>query len=423
MKIWLTQRAEPTPHDSGEQRRPMRTGLMADYLSSKGDDVLWWTGDYDHYGQYQRGHDGAEKAVSCSYRIRYLAAQGYEKTISLARLRYDREIALSFTKNAAKSPYPDAILASMPSVDLALASVRFGQEHGIPVVVDIRDLHPDVFRETAPKFLSPFIYAATRPMAAKVSRLCQGATAIWGNSDRFVEWGCRMAGRSRAPQDLALPIAYKPLNVEPDRTRQIVKEWRKAGLFLEKDINIVFFGSLSKSFDFTPVFEAAQKLEAAGSKCRFYFFGAGAQDAHVTTRCEALSNCHYFGPVGAARLQAAMSLSDIGLAPYILSANYTQNMPNKPTEYLGGGLSVALGIKEGILAEFLQRTASGFLYATGPELADTLSQLEGNPGGLAQMRAAARTAFDKYLSYETLSEQMRNGLQSVISNYKTPDQR
>ncbi|QXT39393.1 glycosyltransferase [Gymnodinialimonas ceratoperidinii] len=417
MQVWLTQRAEPTPHDMGERRRPMRTGLMAEYLSTHGAEVLWWTGDYDHYGRRQRGHDNAEIAVSDTYRIRYLAATGYGKTKSLARLRYDRAVAAGFVELAPRQGPPDVILASMPSVDLALASVRYGMAHGIPVIVDIRDLHPDIFVESAPASLGPLVRLATAPMKARVAEICRDATAIWGNSDAFVEWGCSLGGRRRGRHDMTLPIAYKPLTVSDAEKAAIQDAWRREGLFQPDRLHVVFFGTLSKAFDFAPVLEAARRLQAKGSAHHFHFFGAGQQQKFLSEGCASLPNCTMHGPVGAARLQAAMELSDIGLAPYIFTDNFAANMPNKTTEYLGGGLHVGLAFKRGALADFLRRTGSGFCYETAAELTEALTRLQDDPHTLTTAKAASRAAFVQHLGYDTLSTRMHAQLVETVKTF------
>ncbi|OAN76252.1 hypothetical protein A8B78_01835 [Jannaschia sp. EhC01] len=417
MKVWLTQRAEPTPHDQLEQRRPMRTGLMAEYLSDHGEDVLWWTGDYDHYGQRQRGHGNAQIPVSDKFAIRYLDAPGYTKTKSLARVQYDRKVASGFEASCRETEPPDIIIASMPSVDLALASVRFGKACGVPVVVDIRDLHPEVFVEAAPTAIKPWARLATWPMKRKVAELCRDATAIWGNSDAFVDWGCRMGGRPRGEQDLTLPIAYKPLSVESEEMANIKETWAKQGLFLPQHLHGVFFGTLSKAFDFGPLFQAAKHLNEQGTRHRFHIFGAGQQQPDISHWCAALDNCTFHGPVGAAKLQMAMELSHVGFAPYVFSENFASNMPNKTTEYLGGGLPVALAFKTGVLADFLNATGSGFCYETSGELIDALVALDREPGKLDAIRDAAKRSFEVNLGYESLSRRMHDKLVATVASY------
>lgn len=414
MKVWLTERAEPTPHDQLEQRRPMRTGLMAKYLSTHGDDVVWWTGDFDHYGERQRQLENAEVPVSDNYRVRYISAEGYRKTKSVARLRYDRQIATGFTELARDQAPPDIIIASFPSVDLALASVLYGKANGVPVIVDIKDLHPDVFIETAPSVVRPLVRLGTLPMRAKAAKACRGATTIWGNSDGFVEWGCRMAGRARGAHDLTLPITYKPLEFPAAETEKILSDWQRDGHFLPAHLNIVFCGTLPQTSDFASLFDAAKQLDALGTRHRFHFFGAGQQEPLVAKRSERLANCTFHGSVGAARLQTAIGMSDIGLAPFRFTENFAFNMPNKPVEYLAGGLVVALAFKSGSLADFLQTTGSGFCYDTPEVLAQSLIDLEANPEKLAQMRDNARAAYDTHLEYEMLSRRARDAIASTL---------
>lgn len=414
MKVWLTERAEPTPHDQLEQRRPMRTGLMAEYLSTHGDDVTWWTGDYDHFGERQRKLENAELPVSDSYRVHYIMAEGYRKTKSVARLRYDRQIGAGFAALTRNHAPPDIIVASLPSVDLALASVRYGKANGVPVIVDIKDLHPDVFIKTAPSLIQPLVRFGTLPMRAKAVEACRGATAIWGNSDGFVNWGCRMAGRVPGPHDLTLPITYKALEFPAAQTNKILTDWRQDGHFLPEHLNIVFCGTLPQTSDFATLFDAAKQLDTMGTRHRFHFFGAGHQEPLVAKRSKSLANCTFHGSVGAARLQTAIGVSDIGLAPFRFTENFAFNMPNKPVEYLAGGLVVALAFKSGSLAEFLNTTGSGFCYDTPKELAQSLIDLDANPKTLAQMRDNARAAYASHLEYEMLSRRAQDSIASTL---------
>ena len=40
---------------------------------------------------------------------------------------------------------PDVIVSAMPTIAQAHFTVKFGKKHNIPVIVDLRDLNPDVF--------------------------------------------------------------------------------------------------------------------------------------------------------------------------------------------------------------------------------------------------------------------------------------
>lgn len=393
----------------------MHTGLLADYFASQGHQVTWWTGDVEHFGRTPRNFGSVLKPVAPGYDIHYLAARGYRKSMSLARLQYDRAVARRFTQMAPALPRPDVILAAMPSVDLARASVQFGRKHKIPVIVHIRDLHPDIFFDLLPRMFRPALYLATRPMAYRVRELCRGASAIWGNGQHFVAWGCKAAGRTPTHRDRTFPIVYRPPNVPAAELRATLAGWQARGLFQQDKLNLVFLGSLSKSFNFTPVFEAAQLLAKENSPYRFYFFGRGVQEVRIAEHCAACPNSHSMGWAGPTALQAAMSCAHLGLAPYIPSLNYIGNMPNKPAEYLSMGLGIGLGLKSGELADLLTGTGAGFCYETGEELAGHLRGLAADRAKLTRMRDAARDLFARNFHFETQAHKMLTALQEHVA--------
>ncbi len=397
----------------------MRTGLMAAAFAEAGWEVEWWTSDFDHYGSSVRGHGTSRLTVRKGYRVQYLENQGYSSSKSLKRLRSDAKVARDFARVAReRSKRPDVIIASMPSVDLALESVRFGAEHAIPVIIDVRDLHPDVFVDMAPPLFRPAADLAASGMRRRVNRALAGASAIWGNTDGFVEWGCRGAGRIRSEHDRTFPIAYEPVALTQAELSEAHGKWDAKGLFLSEDINVVFFGTLSKSFDFKPIFEAARQLEASSSRHRFYFFGHGALEQQISEHCAACPNSHYLGWAPAKELQTAMERSHIGLAPYLPIRNYIENLPNKSTEYMSGGLAVATSLDRGCLVDILQETKAGFSYASGDELAQKLTHLSDTPQALEDMRAASRGAFAAKFDRQAQARGMMGAIKALIEDYR-----
>ena len=419
MYLWLTQRAEPSPHDDGGRRRYMRTGLMAENFVNNGWDVQFWTSDFDHFGGRVRGYGTQVVPVRDGYTMHYLENQGYSKTRSLRRIRSDAKVARDFARVARQATrLPDAIIASMPSIDMALESVRFGLERGVPVIVDIRDLHPDLFIDMAPPLLRPAIRLATTPMRARLREVCRGASAIWGNTDGFVDWGCVAAGRARHRHDRTFPIAYEPVVLTDAEKNEANRKWDEKGLFKAEDFNIVFFGALSKSFDFRPVFEAARILQSQGTRHRFYFFGRGAYEAQVSEHCASSANSEYMGWAVAKELQTAMARSQMGLAPYLPISNYIKNLPNKPTEYMSGGLGVATSLGEGCLADILQQSGAGFSYSSGADLASRLNALAQDRPALASMRAAASHIFATQFDLKALSEGMMQAVEALVTDQR-----
>ncbi|MDQ0567348.1 glycosyltransferase involved in cell wall biosynthesis [Qipengyuania citrea] len=394
----------------------MRTGLMAEYFLSEGWDVQWWTSDFDHYEARVRGFGTQAVDVRPRYKIQYLESRGYSNTRSIKRLWSDAEIALKFAREArAARDLPDVIIASMPSIDLAFESVRFGRELGVPVVIDIRDLHPDIFVDTAAFLLKPIVRVATLPMRLKLAAALRGASAIWGNTDAFIDWGCRVARRDRGPDDATFPIAYEPIVLNERDEVRANAIWDTKNVFCPTQFNIVFFGALSQSFDFEPVFDAAKRLDALNTNHRFYFFGRGIQEPAVERHCNGSSNSCFLGWAHAKELQTAMARSHIGLAPYHSIPNYISNLPNKPAEYLSGGLGIATSLQTGSLCEVLNANGAGFSYSSGAELADKLANLDNDRVALAKMQLAARSTFAARFDRQIISRGMVNAVQQLIN--------
>ena len=61
-------------------------------------------------------------------------------------------VAFNFKKDLRKYDLkPDIILTSIPSIELSKVAVKYANKFNIPIVLDIRDLWPDVFFEILPK--------------------------------------------------------------------------------------------------------------------------------------------------------------------------------------------------------------------------------------------------------------------------------
>ena len=103
---------------------------------------------------------------------------------------------------------PDAIIVSLPTLELALEAVNYGKMRNIPVIVDIRDLWPDVFETVVPKFAHWLLKYITGPMKKKLAEVCENATAIFGITEEYLKWGLSKSNRQRTKDDGCFPLAY-----------------------------------------------------------------------------------------------------------------------------------------------------------------------------------------------------------------------
>ena len=196
MRIWLVTVGEPLPTD-GSNERLLRTGILAGFLVRKGHEVLWWTSAFVHVRKTRRAVENTFVSLAGNYRIGMLRSCGYRRNISLARLSDHRGLARKFMELAPREPAPDVILCAMPTIELAREAVRYAKGRGIPIVLDIRDLWPDVILDIAPPWARWPARLFLSSLFRDLREACAGATAIIGITDPIVEWGVRNAGRSK----------------------------------------------------------------------------------------------------------------------------------------------------------------------------------------------------------------------------------
>ena len=92
MRIWLLTVGEPLPTD-GDNERLLRTGMLADYLTSRGHQVVWWTSSFNHSLKQQRVPKDTYLDLKRGYRLWQLYAPGYPKNISFRRVIHHTGIA------------------------------------------------------------------------------------------------------------------------------------------------------------------------------------------------------------------------------------------------------------------------------------------------------------------------------------------
>src|SRR5688572_25660999 len=113
MRVWLVTIGEPLPFDSGNERL-LRAGILADMLAKRGDTVVWWNSTFNHSLKKLRTNKDAVVQVAPNYEVRLLHGGGYDRNISLSRIRDHRRIAKRFMQLAPREPRPDVILCSYP---------------------------------------------------------------------------------------------------------------------------------------------------------------------------------------------------------------------------------------------------------------------------------------------------------------------
>ena len=413
MNIWLLHVGEELPVDPNP--RLFRYGYLAEALAQRGHQVLRWAPTFQHARKVQRFDSDQRVTIAPGYDIQFVYADGYRRNISWARYRSYQTLARRFEQLASDETAPDLIVSGIPSPAWCAAALRYAEPQNIPVVVDVRDLWPDIFLTAIPSSARWLARPALSPLFAQAKSICKRSTGITGVSQAYVDWGLRNARRPATAADRVIPLGYQEHEFAPRELADKIAWLKTQGVDPSKTI-ACFFGLFEKSYDLDCLIETARHLQAQGrTDLQFVLCGRGSKESSVRSAAEVLNNVVLLGWVDPATIAAVMRLASIGLATYASDA--LQSLPNKPFEYMAGGLAVVSSLR-GELAQLLDQHGCGVTYPAGHSLAlaKCLEQLMDAPKRLCQMRESAYRAFKTSFRAETLAHQMVDHLESIVGS-------
>lgn len=417
MRIWVVRTGEPVPRAAAHVRLA-RSGMIAARLAARGHDVTWWTATYEHGSKRHVLAHGDRYQVRPGLVVRALWAPGYRKHQSIMRLVHHwwlgRALARAFTGEVP----PDLILSSLPTTEFASVCTAYGRRHGVPVVLDCRDMWPDIFIEHAPKGLKWLARVLLTPMERQARRACRDATAIMGHTPAYVAWGLGKGGRVQSQWDASFPLAYSAEPPGPAEAAEAMEWWESRGVRKEAGgVIACFVGTLTRHFEVATLADAVRDLRAHGDRIRVVVCGAGDLEGPLRSAMADDGRLVMAGWVDAPKIWTLLQMSDVGLAPYRSSASFRQSVPNKPIEYLSAGLPVISSL-QGALAELLAETGAGTTYPNDSPstLAAELRSLAADPERLDRMRAAARRLFAERFSADVVYVRLCEHLESITAD-------
>lgn len=417
MKVWLITVGEPLPTDEGNERL-FRSGILADLLARNDHECVLWSSTFNHAKKVFRVNEDTRFEVRAGYDLQLLHSKiEYKKNISFRRILNHRGVAKQFRKHAEITPRPDVILCSLPTLELSVEATRFGQKHGIPVVLDIRDLWPTLFLDLVPQFAHTAARVALNGMFRQAKFACTRATAITGITEEYVEWGVNFAGRPPGVCDRPFPMGYVECEPSQKDVERAEIFWRQQGLTTsnsEGEFIACWFGMFGRHSEIATVIEAAARLEQTHQSIRFVLCGVGPHFDKCRKLAGDLRNVLMPGWVDAAQIWTLLRKSSVGLTPYVSNENYKRNVPNKPVEYLSAGLPIVSSL-QGVLASLLSENSCGVTYQNeqSGELAKALSSLYENPKRRLEMSSNAKTLYQNEFVAENVYSKMQDYLLDI----------
>jgi glycosyltransferase involved in cell wall biosynthesis len=414
MRIWFLTINEPWPTDEGHPRL-LRTGVMAQRYARQGDEIVWFNSSFYHARKIHRFDRTVIREVEPRLTIIGMYADAYRKNISVGRLLHNRQIGREFRKLLTQLPPPDAIVASMPLPELAYEASQYAKARNIPIVVDVRDLWPDIWLESAPRPLRPLAKLFLTPYYRLLRRAINDSTAVSGLSESCVDWGLGLGSRARNIFDKALPLAYVQEELPAPVIAEAERFWDAQGVTADPSvITVCYFGIISRRYEFDTVFQALPRLnEADRRRIRIVLCGDGERYEELKKAASA-TGIIMPGWMDAAQIETLKRRSQIGLLPYPSSPDYTKSMPNKLFDYLTGGLPI-LTCLTGVTGDLVAQRGCGWLYPNhdADALAAHLSRLVGSPAEIATAAANCRKTAGEF-SADAIYSEFRTRLERMV---------
>jgi len=403
----------------GENVRMWRTGIIASLLVDRGHRVTWWTSSFYHALKRQRVRKDEVIVLSSRYRLILLHAPAYSRNISIARLINHCMIGRKFVKFAKREKAPDIILCSFPTIELSLAATRYGVKQRVPVVLDVRDLWPDIFLDFTPQKLRWLVKFLLFPYFWAARSAFRNATAVLGITDPIMRWGLEKASRPQSPFDRDFPFGYPSKKVDATEVSRSVNFWAKHGIDHQKKAFVCcFFGTLGRQLDLDTVIHAARRLLDQKSPFIFVLCGDGDNSEYYRNLAKGCDNIIFPGWVNQADITVLMKRSSVGLTPYYSKMDFSMSIPNKSIEYLSAGLPVISSLK-GVLQELLSVHQCGITYENGNSdmLISILTNLYDNPGELKVMSEHARRLYEQRFAADEVYNKMVDHLSLIRDNF------
>ncbi len=364
MRIWTIKIGEPLP---GDNVRLMRSGMITQELAARGAEVTWWvsTFSHNHPDKQYVGEPGEHRRVMNDVTLRFVHGPPYERNVSLARVRNHRALALDFRNRARALPKPDLIFCAYPPIEIADEATQFGAEHGIPVIVDIRDLWPEAFLYVTP-LPRPLMRLALEPVYARARRTLAAATGLTAITDPYLERGLALAKRQRRQTDRVFFHAYARKKLPASERQTAEQFWRQQGLRFEGDEKIAcFFGNLSATPDLdTPVAALSHLTHPLKDNLKMVICGSGEKLDWLKDKARGHPQLICPGRVGQAEIRVLLDRAHLGLLIYPNRQDLLPNLPNKFGEYLSGNLPI-LSTLEGLCGETLVEQGIGAVAPSG----------------------------------------------------------
>jgi glycosyltransferase involved in cell wall biosynthesis len=406
MKVWILQTGEPLQTDNNGARA-MRAINLSNSLISKGHEVTLWSANFDHFTKKHRYKGSRTINYNTNLQIKLIDSVGYKKNQGIKRLIDHAQLAFSLHFALKKMELPDVAFIGYPPIEVAWIMSRFLKKNSIPMVLDVKDMWPDVLLRALPSqargvgklLLSPYYYLMNSTFKA--------ATSISSISQDFLDQSVKIARRAPNISDSVNYLTtIRPNYADTEITS--AQEWLdKMGVIGNKQARCSFIGSLTSVFDWDCVIEAFKN-----SNTELVLAGDGPCFQYLKEKSQNIKNIVMLGRISGIQSKVLADRTNAFIAPYKSSLEFSHSLPNKFFDAMEYGKPLLSSVA-GSASQFIVKKNIGLIYSDISTLKTALNKLETNPDFFRQLGENAINAYDKDFSGQIVYGKIINNLEKL----------
>lgn len=417
LNIWLIGEGEGLPIE--KDAHLMRMGMLAGYLSEQGHKVTWWTSTFLH---------GEKKYICKGYRqirvnrnLRLMLLHSgiyYRKNISWQRIAYHWLLAREFVRHSKGRRKPDVVLCAWPTPQFAREAVKYGGQNNVPVVIDARDMWPDIFVRAFPAKLNKVAELLLKPLKRSASEIFKRAYGITGMIDAALLWACDYAGRSPGGNDRTIYIGNRRVEILEEEYQYYLKKWEERGV-KDTDWIICFFGTFGSHTAVDVVIRAVKDLCTEYPDIKLVIGGGGDREREFREAAGGCQNVCFAGWLDNKEMTSLMRISKCGAFSIKNTFDFKDTFNTKAIQYISEGLPV-LNSLSGFAKTLIAEKSMGITYDCDSvqDCKKKILRLYHNEEARGQMGENALKCFNEMFETGVVNRQFEEYLIKICDKYE-----
>lgn len=416
LDIWLIGEGEGLPIE--KDAHLMRMGMLSVYLSERGHKVTWWTSSFLH-GEKRYIYKGYKQIrINSNLRLMLLHSRiYYRKNISIQRVIYHKLLSIEFVRYSRRKKRPDIILCAWPTPQFAKEAVRYGRQNNVPVIIDARDMWPDIFVRAFPAKLNKVADLFLRPLKRSAAKIFKGAEGITSMIDAVLLWACNYAGRKPGESDRTIYIGNKRVEITEEEYRHYLKKWKERGI-RDTDWIICFFGTFGSHIAIDVVIRAVKDLCTEYPNIKFVIGGGGDREAEFRKAAKGCQNILFAGWLNNKEMTSLMRISKCGAFSIKNTFDFKDTFNTKAIQYISEGLPI-LNSLSGFAKTLIAEKSMGISYECDSvkDCKEKILQLYNKEEDRKHMGENALKCFNEMFETEVVNRQFERYLIKICNKY------